>query len=392
MNILFYRYGSICEPDIIDAFSSLGITVIEEKTEIYTKAFPESARVELINALLSKHSPIFVFTINFFPSIAEVCHIHNILYLCWTVDSPIMSLFTKSIQYPTNRIFLFDNAQYQRFSPFNPDCIFYLPLAAAVDRFDSVVHSITPTDIETYTADVSFVGSLYSEKNPLKKLDGLSEYTKGYINGITEAALQVYGYNFIEEAISDSFVTEFKKESPELVSYFKLLTNVDKYAIAHHYLGPHIAETERIRTLNRLAQHFSTNLYTQSDTSSLRSVHTHGSIESLYGMPKVFHLSRINLNMTIKPIQTGLPLRVFDIMGCGGFLMTNYQPELEEYFEIGSDLEAYSSLDELITKCDYYLQHEDERKQIALNGYHRVKQFHSYSKRVSDMLRMVLGN
>ena len=46
---------------------------------------------------------------------------------------------------------------------------------------------------------------------------------------------------------------------------------------------------------------------------------------------------KIYLNMTIKPIQTGLPLRIFDIMGCGGFLMTNYQAELPEYFEIGTD-------------------------------------------------------
>ena len=45
MNILFYRYGSICEPDLIDAFKSLQITVIEEDTEIYQKSIEPEVRI-----------------------------------------------------------------------------------------------------------------------------------------------------------------------------------------------------------------------------------------------------------------------------------------------------------------------------------------------------------
>ena len=101
-------------------------------------------------------------------------------------------------------------------------------------------------------------------------------------------------------------------------------------------------------------------------------------------------LSKINLNMTIKPIQTGLPLRIFDIMGCGGFCMTNYQAELPEYFEIGVDLEAYSSMEELVDKCSYYLTHEDERRQIALNGYEKVKQYHGYVNRMVEIIKKVV--
>lgn len=41
MEILFHRYGSICEPDIIEAFRSLGVEVIEEDREIYEKNIPK---------------------------------------------------------------------------------------------------------------------------------------------------------------------------------------------------------------------------------------------------------------------------------------------------------------------------------------------------------------
>ena len=166
--------------------------------------------------------------------------------------------------------------------------------------------------------------------------------------------------------------------------------DISKFVAAHSYLGMQAAETERIRTLNTLAQYFNVELYTRSDTSDLRNVHIHNGVKTLTEMPKVFHLSKINLNMTIKPIQTGLPLRIFDIMGCGGFCMTNYQAEIPELFEIGMDLEAYSSLEELVNKCSYYLTHEDERRQIALNGYRKVKEYHGYVNRMVEMVKTVV--
>jgi len=127
MNIIFYRYGNICEPDIIATFSSFGINVIEETAEINDKKIPPAKQVQLVDALINTYKPLFVFSINFFPNLAELCHIHKILYLCWSVDSPVMELFAKPLLYPTNRIFLFDRAQYECFSHYNPNCIFYLP-------------------------------------------------------------------------------------------------------------------------------------------------------------------------------------------------------------------------------------------------------------------------
>lgn len=395
MKILFYRYGSICEPDILAAFQSYGVTVIEETTEIYQKNLLSSTRADLVNTHIMEHSPLFVFSINFFPVIAEVCHIHNVLYLCWSVDCPVMELFAGPIQYPTNRIFLFDKEQYKYFHPFNPDCIFYLPLASSIDRFDSVIASISSSDRKKYQADISFIGSLYSEKNWYKKLVGLPPYLKGYLDGIIDAQLQIYGYNFMEESLTDEIVTEVKNAISDKVAFYSyptLIKDPAKYTIAHLCMGFQVAETERIRTLNALAEHFKVDLYTASDTSPLKNVHTHGSIESLKGMPKVFHLSKINLNMTIKSIQSGLPLRILDIMGCGGFLMTNYQTELTDYFEIGRDLEAYSSMEELIDKCAFYLEHDDIRQEIARSGYEKIKKHHTYPHRIAEMLRNTIAN
>ncbi|MCM1101776.1 MAG: DUF3880 domain-containing protein [Clostridium sp.] len=386
MKILVYRYGSICEPDVIRAFQKLGLTVLEETTEITQKSLSSADRVRLVENVLKTQQPLFVFSINFYPVIAEICHIYRTRYLCWTVDAPVPELFSESIRHDTNRLFLFDRAQYEYFAPYNPDGIRYLPLASDTERFDRVIADISDRDRTRFTCDISFVGSLYNEKNPLRDLKGLSDHDRGYVDALVESALKVYGCNLVEEAMTDDLAESIRSCATDFYRMEKTVTDPKRHIAAHSYVGMQIAETERIRTLNTLAQYFAVDLFTRSDVSKLQGVRTHGGVASLTEMPKIFHLSRINLNMTVKPIQTGLPLRIFDILGCGGFLMTNFQAELPEYFEIGVDLEAYSCMEELVEKCAYYLEHEEERDRIARNGYQKVCEQHTYLHRMKKMI------
>lgn len=392
MTVLFYRYNNICEPDIIHTFRELGMDVVEKTVSADEKEASAARRIELLSGAIQKIHPVFVFSINFFPILADLCSIYQTLYLCLTVDSPVLELFSKSILHPTNRIFMFDRSQYDYFHPFNPDCIFHLPLAVNGNRFAKTIAEISANDYAKYSHAISFVGSLYTEHNPFHTLPPLPDYAAGYIDAITEASLKIYGYNFIEESLTDDIIECIRAADNSLFSFSNTVRNPAGYIAAHHYIGMQASETERIRTLNKLAEQFDVNLYTGSDTKYLHNVHTHGKINSLHEMPKVFCLSKINLNITIRPIQTGLPLRIFDILGCGGFLMTNYQPELSEHFIIGTDLEAYGSLEELTEKCAYYLSHEEKRRQIAKNGQQKAVQNHSWQKRLTEMLRIVTNS
>lgn len=390
MKLLFYRYNSICEPDLLEVFHNSGFQVIEECYEMNTKQVAPATRISIISKHVQKENPQFVFSINFFPDIAEICHIYGISYLCWTVDSPVPELFSKTITYETSHICLFDYEQYLRFSPYNPSGIQYLPLGSNTKRFDQVISSITLSERKQYNHDISFVGSLYSEKSPLHNVSGLSEYTKGFIQGIVSPSLNIYGTNVIESALTKEVIKDIQSHAP---NFFLLSDSVEKmegYVVAHQYIGNLVTETERIQTLNHLATKFDVHLYTRSDTTPLKNVHLHGGVDSLKTMPKILHLSKINLNMTSKPIISGLPLRIFDIMGCGGFAMSNYQYEIPEYFEIGVDLETYGSMEELIDKCTYYLSHDEQREKIAQNGYKKVCEDHTYYHRIAGMLKSLL--
>ena len=81
MNTLFYRYGSICEPDIIDALMEYGINVIEETVEVNNKNITASQKADIVSKRLFEREYAFVFSVNYFPEISSVCNIFKIPYI-----------------------------------------------------------------------------------------------------------------------------------------------------------------------------------------------------------------------------------------------------------------------------------------------------------------------
>ncbi len=388
MKLLFYRYGSICEPDVIDGFQELGLTVQEITAEITNKSLTPQESIQIVSNSLLEQPVSFVFSINFFPFLSEVCHIFKLPYLCWTVDSPVMELFATSIAHSCNRIFVFDRAQYEEISPLNPGHVYHLPLAVNIKQKQGRIRSASSNMRRKFTSDVSFVGSLYTEKCPYDKLDNPPPSLLGYLNGLMEAQIRIYGAFIVEELLTDEIVQEFKAHLPGFYTYPFDSYLTDKKTAAQLYIGNKISAMERLRTMKLLSEHFSVDLYTASDTAVLPKVHNRGLAKTLEEMPVIFSNTKINLNMTSKSIRSGLPLRIFDILGCGGFVLTNFQPELPEIFTPGMELVYYENLDDLVYKTDYFLHHDKERQEIAENGFEAIQKYHTYPIRLEQMIRM----
>lgn len=388
MEILFYRYNSICEPDILQVFTDFGITVHVEELEMHRKNVLPRECAQRVSEWILKRPLAFVFSINFFPAISYTCERLKVPYVCWSVDSPVPELFSNALKNSCNRVFLFDRAQYEFFSPINPGCIYYLPLAANVKRWAEIVLGMTEADFTAYGGDVAFVGSLYTEKCKFDRLT-LSDHTRGFVDGLMEAQLRVFGCNFIPESLTEEVIQEIADADPDFYRSDDVSMDLSRYLAAHQYIGMKLAAVERARTLQFLSERFPVKLYTRSDASGLPKAECRGGVSTLTEMPKVFHASRINLNITMRPIETGLSLRIWDILGCGGFLITNYQAEIPEYFEIGKDLETYESMEELEYKIRYYLTHEEERMEIAIRGYETVAKYHTWQIRLAEMIKIL---
>lgn len=386
MKIIFCKWGSICEDGIDNAMHRLGHTVIEFTREFLSVDYDTEYAKELIGLCHAETDVACIFTVNFQPIVARACKVLQLRYLSWTVDCPSFQLYSEAVKYPTNRIFVLDRMQWEKFSPMNPDCIFHLPMGTDVPTWDSI--KLTAQDHKDYDCDISFVGSLYSEKTRYNSIEkDLPERMRGFVDGLINAQLNVYGYNFIEDSITDEWANEFKAYADWAPLGADYIEDV-KGIIADTYIGYKCTEQERIRTFQAISEHFNMDLWTLSDTSMLPNVNVRGGADSSSMMPQIIKCSKINLNLTNRPIKTGLPLRIFDLMGAGGFVISNYQAEIPELFVPDEDIVLYSSIPELLDKIDYYLTHDDERIAIAKSGYEKVRKYHSYDCRLQSMFNL----
>lgn len=387
MNIIFYRYNSVCEPDFIDAFKQVGVNVIEDDDGMNAN-LDISTKIDRLGDLIAEYSPLFIFSINYFPFLSIVCDRLGIIYMSETVDCPVFEIYHNSIKNKTNKTFLFDYGQYLSVKDYNPENIFYLPLGSPTERVSKLLG-----DESRYLYDVSFIGSLYSEKDPFTELK-ISEKSKDKLMSLMNEQVDKasFGMEWIEDNLDEESVKEIKA-TDSLMGSTEYVCDLDNFIVSNNYLSYHMAYMERIRMLNSLAENKDINgihLFTRSNTKDLdKTIVCHGGVKTLSEMPFVFRQSKINLNITMRSIQTGIPQRIWDIMACRGFVLTNYQPELEEYFEIGTHLETFTSIEEMNDKIIYYLKNDSKRETISQNGYEEVCNKHSILMRVINMIKIV---
>lgn len=121
--------------------------------------------------------------------------------------------------------------------------------------------------------------------------------------------------------------------------------------------------------------------------SPVRDVHQSRSVTELE-KSKAFLAAKIVVN-TFQGEVEGVNQRLFEIAGCGGFQLCEYRDEVQNFFEVGKEIEVFRTTDELIEKIDYYLARPGERQRIADAGYAKAHQEHTFEKRLQVMLGIV---
>ena len=68
----------------------------------------------------------------------------------------------------------------------------------------------------------------------------------------------------------------------------------------------------------------------------------------------------------------GLSNRALWVTGLGCFYLSLYRQGIEEFFELGREIEVFHNEDEMVAKVRYYMAKEEEREQIARAGQRRT--------------------
>lgn len=329
----------------------------------------------------------FVFSLNFFPVVSKVCHSVGINYIAWVYDTPYLLLYSDHIRYTTTTVYLFDKTLCREMNKNGINNAYYMPMAAPVEYYNSLNENVG----KYFQSEISFVGSLYTEEtqNFYKNLTGINAYTQGYLEALIQAQKNIYGMFFLEELLKGPIVEELRRVCP--VARGEDEWESEEWIYANYFLARRLTGIQREEILKIISEIHKVKLYTPGKTPALPYVDNCGPIDYVREMPYVFKNTKINLNMTLRSIYTGIPLRAMDIMGCGGFLLTNYQEDFLEFFESDVDYVYYTDNEDLLMKIEYYLTHENERERIARNGYEKVSGYHTYECRIREMLDRVKG-
>lgn len=376
MRILFYQWHSFMNRGVEKAFTQMGIeydTLFFQQTDWET----DTGLGTLLEKKIKEKTYTAVFSVNFAPVVSFVCEKCHIPYISWVYDAPIHIRDLTSLKNSYNRIFFFDRMQSEQYRKEGIHA-FHMPLAGDIDTFSGGING--------YQTDISLVGKLY-QTDYLYYQGPLSEHQRGYLDGILNAQMKVYGGYFLGDMLDDKLLESLNE------SYYR--ASGGKAAITREELefmmASEITGRERYLALALLSNHYDVQVYTTDKDKRLKNVRFMGYADYYEQMPKVFKQSRINLNISLKIIKSGIPLRVFDVLACGGFLLTNFQPEMPEYFSMGEDFAVYESMEDLYAKAEFYVRNDSERERIARHGQETIKKYYTFRQQMEKILREALA-
>lgn len=355
---------------LVDCFYYYPLASMEED-EVFVEKFSQK---------IHEANYDFVYSVNYIPVVAIACHKENIPYVSWSYDAPLnIAHIENTLHFPTNYVFLFDKKQAEGYIAQGYEHIWHLPLAVDTNYYDTFIPSAK--NYEKYMSQISFVGQIYNSTYP-KIIVPLGEFERKYLDSLINVQTDLYGAFVIDNYLNDDIIEKIN------ACYREKLVDKDfqitKKKLSYS-MSTYITFKERVAILSLLSKKFDVALYSGDNHPLLTEARQCGRVDYGTEMPYVFKCSDINLNITLKCLQTGIPLRALDIMGCGGFLLSNYQEEYLDYFIPDEDFVYYEDFKDAYAKADFYLKNDTLRKQIAKNGYEKIKKYFSYEDRFAFM-------
>ena len=110
-------------------------------------------------------------------------------------------------------------------------------------------------------------------------------------------------------------------------------------------------------------------------------------------VPKLFAQSKIVLGVgTIGHCTDfySLKMRDFDALMSGSLYLTHHNPDFDNLFVIGKEIETYHTPKESVGKVVYYLNHPDETEAIARAGRLRAEKEHTWEKRLGGLFEYLI--
>ena len=338
-------------------------------------------------SFLQKSGLDFVISNIFNPYLARMAHDLNLKYVVYGMDSPMFSIYRdeKESRYNNCYLFLLDRMECERLKMRGYTNVYHMPLGS--DDYTAGNISITDEEIKKYQCDISFVGSLYSDNVYDKNIEKFPQSLQESFAVILErSALCWDAEDRLSPQLTPEITEGIKRVLPDMMRASGSMG--DEEYLRSWFFARKWTHVERTLLLELLAEQYDLRLYTWDHQIVPKTIRRFPTVQFEDSL-KVYYSAKINLNITLRSIESGIPLRIFDIMSVGGFVLSNWQPEIEELFEEGKEIATFKSPEEMLEKVDYYLNHEEERLKIAVNGYRKVKECYTFEHQLEKIIAIL---
>lgn len=385
---ILYVYGLSTEKNIVQTLRKLQCDVMEYP-EVQDTSNMDEEKINALVAYVKEHGITHLMSIHLIYNVAVAAYWAGIKYISVIWDAPYLKAYTVMGTLDNIWYSAFDKLDAERMRQGGCPHVMYQPLS--VNRENILEWKKRFLAKRRYIHDISLIANLYEDNAYDRCLDLLPENMQAYFRSIfEEAAFKWDGVNRVYGKTGQEILEYMKLVSPTLkinnpynvedVRYFEAM-----------YLIRKLANIERVCVLNLLAEDHDVYLYTYSevDETLMPKVHRRPPVQVGEATSFIYAGTKINLNIALKGIEGGTTQRIMDIMGAGGFVLTNYCEETAELFEEDKEIVMFRTPEELIQKVNYYLEHEEEREQIARAGHERAMNDYTYEKKIKKLLDWV---
>ncbi|MEM9800336.1 MAG: glycosyltransferase [Planctomycetota bacterium] len=373
--------GGVVITDLADALRGEGYSVFPLELQRWDPRETKHA--------LERLRPESVVTVNYDSEVAAACHELDVPLVAWEIDPTTDRTPRPPAGEETFSIFTLRERNVEVLREAGFRSVHYLPLGVDVKKRRPM--DLSSDELERYGAPVTFVGSsMLARARRFRRLflqlyasfdccgDEHFHETEERLEAVLAAERADYSVYQTAELLEDSFgdflaaaqrsgtPDDPKKWVAEIVASQKRIAYVS--ALADD--GVHVWGDEDWREVGANAPGLS----------------YMGQAAFGHELTLVYNGAGINVDVNRIYQPDVVPIRVFDVLACGGFMLAENSKALMELFEVGVELESYRTLGELEDKVAHYREHPEEAREIARRGHAAVRERHTMRSRVKRLL------
>lgn len=352
---------------------------------------PWTLEAERVDTLEFEHTlqqvhPTFAVAINQVVGLPEAVDAAGIPLLTWEIDPAVDWLPVPRHPVPRSHLFSFRRAVADTLADSGHGSVHWLPLAAPAHR-----RPVDPTDEDRarFEAPVSFVGtSMTGRARPYARK--VHRELRAWLHQHDRPPQQAAG--LVQTVLASQRANLDRWLVPELLDthcpgFRTWCEQTGRPSDPALLLGELPAAEHRLKAVAALAP-FGVHVWGDPGWNALESagVTVRGFAGHFRALTRIYALSRINIDIGRLYQPDIVTMRVYDVLACGGFLLAAHSDELEDLFEVGVEVESWSTRAELVDKVRYYLANPDKADTIARRGHAAVLERHRVDQRVDRML------